>query len=213
MQLFLLIALAHFLALLSPGPDFFLITRTAITYGWKTASATCLGIALANGLFILLAFTGLARLNNNSSWFVLLQLAGCVYLLYLGCLFIRYAGTTPLMSATTQPATAQGLSPDRGLHALLAGLLSGLLNPKNLLFYASLALVFSNSQDQVLWKMFCGLWMFMVVLLWDLLIAAMIGNRLFHQHFARLLPWIERGSGVVLFVMACGIAAMTLSNG
>ncbi|MCY4124549.1 MAG: LysE family translocator, partial [Pseudomonas sp.] len=29
MQAFILIALAHFLALLSPGPDFFLIARTA----------------------------------------------------------------------------------------------------------------------------------------------------------------------------------------
>ncbi|MET2951865.1 LysE family transporter, partial [Vibrio owensii] len=60
MEQFLIVALAHFLALLSPGPDFFLVARTSISAGWRVASGTCLGIALANGLFISLAFAGLA---------------------------------------------------------------------------------------------------------------------------------------------------------
>lgn len=54
MPSFLLIASAHFLALLSPGPDFFLVARSALAAGWRTASGACLGIALANGLFIVL---------------------------------------------------------------------------------------------------------------------------------------------------------------
>ena len=46
MQLFLLIATAHFLALLSPGPDFFLVARTSASAGWRVASGACAGIAL-----------------------------------------------------------------------------------------------------------------------------------------------------------------------
>src|SRR5690606_2468225 len=33
-QLFAVVAGAHFLALLSPGPDFFLIIRSALLHGW-----------------------------------------------------------------------------------------------------------------------------------------------------------------------------------
>ncbi|HFL7943011.1 TPA: LysE family transporter, partial [Pseudomonas putida] len=58
MQQFLIIVAAHFLALISPGPDFFLVARTSIAAGWKRATGVCLGIALANGVFIVAAFGG-----------------------------------------------------------------------------------------------------------------------------------------------------------
>ena len=35
MQQFLIIAAAHFLALISPGPDFFLVARTSLAAGWR----------------------------------------------------------------------------------------------------------------------------------------------------------------------------------
>ena len=50
MAQFLIVAAAHFLALLSPGPDFFLVIRTSLAAGWRMASGVCLGIALANAI-------------------------------------------------------------------------------------------------------------------------------------------------------------------
>ena len=96
MQQFMIIALAHFLALLSPGPDFFLVARNAINSGWRIASGACLGIALANGAFIVTAFTGLSVLQQGGPLFTTLQLAGASYLLYIGVLFLRHAGQTSL---------------------------------------------------------------------------------------------------------------------
>lgn len=66
MSLFLLIASTHFLALLSPGPDFFLIARSTLAQGRWVASGACAGVALANGLYISLALTGFARMNAGS---------------------------------------------------------------------------------------------------------------------------------------------------
>ena len=91
MEQLLIIALAHFLALLSPGPDFFLVARSSINSGWRIASGACLGIALANGAFIAIAFTGLSVLQEGSLLFTSLQLAGASYLLYIGVLFLRHA--------------------------------------------------------------------------------------------------------------------------
>jgi len=49
------------------------------------------------------------------------------------------------------------------------------------------------------------------VLLWDLLIAALIGNPAVLRRFARALPWLERISGGLLIALALGlIAAMWL---
>jgi len=197
MQAFLIVALAHFLALLSPGPDFFLVARTSINSGWRVASGACLGIALANGMFIAVAFTGLSVLQQGSLLFSTLQLAGAGYLLYLGVLFLRHAGQSSLGSvAANQPVAGWWRS-------LGMGFLSGVLNPKNGLFYASLASMVSSASAG--WKAACAVWMFSIVLLWDLLVAVAIGNPLVLRRFARSLPWLERASGVMLVVLAMAL--------
>ncbi|MGE8324169.1 MAG: LysE family translocator [Pseudomonas sp.] len=197
MQQFLIIALAHFLALLSPGPDFFLVARTSVSSGWRVASGACLGIALANGAFIAMAFTGLSVLQEGTSLFTALQLAGAGYLLYIGVLFMRHAGQVGL-AAVTGNLAVQGWWRGLGM-----GLLSGILNPKNALFYASLASMVASTSAH--WKAAYALWMFSIVLLWDLLVAVAIGNPLVLRRFARSLPWLERASGVMLVLLAVAL--------
>lgn len=58
---FLALALAHFVALLSPGPDFFLLVGYAARYRLRGSAGLCLGIAAGNGLYILLVIIGGAR--------------------------------------------------------------------------------------------------------------------------------------------------------
>jgi len=197
MQQFLIIALAHFLALLSPGPDFFLVARSSINSGWRIASGACLGIALANGAFIAMAFTGLSVLQEGSLLFTSLQLAGASYLLYIGVLFLRHAGQTSLRSVADNQRV-QGW-----WHNLGMGFLSGILNPKNALFYASLASMVASSGAG--WKWAYGAWMFSIVLLWDLLVAVAIGNRRLLRRFTHALPWLERASGVMLMLLAAAL--------
>ncbi|MFJ4157859.1 LysE family translocator [Pseudomonas sp. NPDC089752] len=197
MEQFLIIVLAHFLALLSPGPDFFLVARTSISAGWRVASGACLGIALANGVFIGVAFAGLAVLREGSALFIALQLAGAGYLMYVGVLFLRHAGKTSLAAVGTR-------GPTRGWwRGLGMGFVSGILNPKNALFYASLASMVASSSAG--WKYAYGTWMFIIVLLWDLLVAVAIGNRRLLRRFSHALPWLERASGVMLMVLAAGL--------
>ncbi|MDH0301848.1 MULTISPECIES: LysE family translocator [unclassified Pseudomonas] len=198
MQQFLIVALAHFLALLSPGPDFFLVARTSASAGWRVASGACLGIALANGVFICAAFAGVSFLQGGSALFIALQLAGCAYLLYLGQLFLRHAGSTRLI-----PAGHASVAPPRWPSSLAMGFACGILNPKNALFYASLASMVA-SIDAML-KLAYGTWMFAIVLAWDLLVALMIGNRQVLRRFAHVLPWLERASGLMLVLLAGGV--------
>ncbi len=209
MQQFLVIAAAHFLALLSPGPDFFLLARTSLSAGWQVASGACLGIAIANGVFIVTAFAGTAVLRPQSAPFVALQLAGCVYLLYLGILFIRHASANPLNGMQKRSGHAARHA-GAWWRAAGMGFLSGILNPKNALFYASLAAMLTGAHANNGWKIVYGTWMFSIVLLWDLLVIVMIGNQAVLRRFARALPWLERSAGVVLIVLAMGGIAFLL---
>ena len=205
MEQFLIVAATHFLALLSPGPDFFLVTRTSLASGWKVACGACLGIAAANGVFIVMAFTGITLLDPDEIPFKLLQAAGCCYLIYLGILFIRFAGSTTLMTPGATRFASSSSPLVLGLHAAGMGFLSGILNPKNALFYASLATIVKQTHTSPGWLLLYGSWMFTVVLCWDILVAAMIGNRQVLQRFARSLPWIERLSGAVLLILGSSV--------
>lgn len=211
MQQFLMIAAAHFLALLSPGPDFFLIARTSLSAGWRIASGACLGIAIANGVFIVAAFAGTAVLRPDTTVFVVLQLAGCAYLLYIGALFVRCAGSNDLRGAASVGRDAPLTHPlVAWRRAAGMGFVSGILNPKNALFYASLAAMLTGPHASEGWKTLYGTWMFSVVLLYDLAIAVLIGHQRVLRRFARMLPWLERISGLILIVLALGVITVLL---
>lgn len=211
MQPFLTIAVAHFLALILPGPDFILLARTSLCSGWRVASGVCIGIALANGVFIVAAFAGLAVLQPDSGVFIALQFAGCAYLLRLGLNFLRNAGRDAIEASDLTPKSA-GNTPtyEAWRRAAAMGFGSGILNPKNALFYASLAAMLTGPHATPAWKTFYGAWMFSVVALWDLGVAAAIGNPRVLPRFARALPWIERLCGMALILLATGVALTRL---
>ena len=65
LQSFLILALAHFLALISPGVDFFIIINTTIKNGKKTGIIVAFGIAIANLVYIVLALFGIIIIKEN----------------------------------------------------------------------------------------------------------------------------------------------------
>nr|WP_318380877.1 hypothetical protein [uncultured Enterobacter sp.] len=55
-----------------------------------------------------------------------------------------------------------------------------------------------------------GIWMFSVVLLWDMLVAIFIGNRAVLRSFSNVLPALERISGVILIGLALSVIAVNV---
>ncbi|MGU0057624.1 LysE family translocator [Enterobacter hormaechei] len=86
---FLRLALAHFVALLSPGPDFFLLMGYAARYQLRGSAGLCIGIAAGNGLYILLVIIGWSALRQFAWLFTLIELSGALYLLWIGSHLVR----------------------------------------------------------------------------------------------------------------------------
>lgn len=200
-QQFLIIAGAHFLALLSPGPDFFLIVRSAVVNGARVASGVCVGIALANGVYIALAVSGVALLQDVAGLFAVLKWAGCAYLAWLGWRFLTARSET-----LTPEVGSKGAVAGNWWRECRVGFLSGILNPKNSLFYASLfSLGFAPDTPLVVQTAY-GLWMFSAVLVWDLCIARAAGHPPVVRRFMAHVRKVERLTGAVLLSIAAGIA-------
>ena len=196
MELFLLVIGSHFLALLLPGADFFLIVRLATRSGWRACLPLCTGIAFGNAGYILLAFTGLQVLQKTPALLWGIQTLGAVYLLYLSFLLLRPSSAQSLQAIMPSQLYA---APKRQFGM---GLFSALFNPKNGLFYMSLASVLGQQQASLGLYVACGLWMFSIVWLWDMLVAVLLGNPLFLRRFQTCLPLIEHGAGLMLTLLA-----------
>ncbi|STB68163.1 LysE-family transporter [Citrobacter freundii] len=199
------LALAHFVALLSPGPDFFLLVGYAIRYRIRGSAGLCVGIAIGNGLYILLAIIGWGILRQLPLLFTVIELLGALYLLWIGSLLIR---SRP---QTLTGADAQSSSPGFSKQLLL-GLGSSLLNPKNALFYLALMTALLGPSVTLLQQTMSGLWMTSVVLFWDLLIVMFIGLPQIQRRLTRGILWIERIAGGVLIIFGCAIALRFLQS-
>lgn len=193
------LALAHFVALLSPGPDFFLLVGYAVRYRMRGSAGLCVGIAIGNGLYILLAIIGWGILRQLPLLFTVIELLGALYLLWIGSLLIR---SRP---QTLTRADAQSTCPAFGKQLLL-GLGSSLLNPKNALFYLALMTALLGPSVTLLQQAVSGIWMSSVVLFWDLLIVMFIGLPQIQQRLTKGILWIERIAGGVLIVFGIAIS-------
>jgi threonine/homoserine/homoserine lactone efflux protein len=206
LQQFAMVAGAHLLALLSPGPDFFLIARSALLRGWRKTGAVCFGIACANGVFIALAVGGFAALHQHGIAFALVQAAGCAYLFYLGVLMLRHARAASIAAHVQDGSPA----PQAGAwHTRFAtGFASAILNPKNALFYASLFALLSARDAPFGAQIVYGVWMFAAVFGWDLLVAMGIGHPSVVARFTTHSAAIERVTGAVLLAIGASVLTM-----
>ena len=201
------LALAHFLALLSPGPDFFLILGHAVRHRLRGALFICLGIALGNALYICLAVSGWSVMRQIPALYRIMELAGAAYLAWLGFLLLRASrqsaiGATSLATEATSP-----LSPAK---QLLTGLGSALLNPKNAVFYLTLMTVILGPAATLPQQAFAGIWMTLLVFAWDAALAAAISLPGAQRALEKRIPLIEGLAGLTLTAIALWLALRPL---
>ena len=199
------LALEHFVALLSPGPDFFLLVGYAARYRMRGSAGLCVGIAFGNGLYVLLAIIGWGILRQLPLLFTVIELLGALYLLWIGSLLVRSRPQT--LTGTDAQSTCPGFGKQ-----ILLGLGSSLLNPKNALFYLALMTALLGPSVTLLQQTMSGIWMTSIVLCWDLLIVMFIGLPQIQRRLSRGILWVERIAGGVLIIFGCAIALRFLQS-
>ncbi|WP_322047788.1 LysE family translocator [Paraburkholderia sp. J67] len=127
----MLIALAGvlFLSVASPGPNFVIVTSTAVA-SRRAGVMTGLGLAAASGTWAFAAIAGLSLLVAQAAWIALaLRIAGAVYLIWLGLKMIATA---------RHPLPAAAVHAQSGWQAAKKGYVVSMTNPKSIAFYGSI---------------------------------------------------------------------------
>lgn len=190
---FLLIASTHFLALLSPGPDFFLLLQASIKLPKRYAISICGGISVANAVYLTAAVIGL-EVVRESMWLVtLLKYLGAAYMIFLGIVLLRTKVDNCLEKDTGTILHENHLGKQ-----FVLGFMSGILNPKNAIFYLALFTVMVSEQTPLAMRCLYALWMILVVFLWDCGVVMVIGHDLVKNWLGRGVYMVEKVAGLML---------------
>tara|TARA_R110002033_G_scaffold15894_3_gene44611 strand:- start:4456 stop:5130 length:675 start_codon:yes stop_codon:yes gene_type:complete len=216
--IFVTVAIAHFLALLSPGPDFVLVVKSAIRNEGKNAIGVALGIASANALYIGLCLIGVGSILAASvTVMIVLKVIGGVFLIYLALQALQ-----ALQALRASKSSYNNL--DMAEHAnsktvkatffkeFITGFMSGILNPKNLLFYLSLFTVVLTPEVGFAFKLGLAIWMTSVVFLWDLSIIFLLSRPTVRTKFTKLAYYIDKVTGAILGLIGFAIVKSALTK-
>ena len=105
------IAAVNLMGAASPGPAFFVVSRTAVGQSRRAGLATAYGVVLATMIWAFATIHGLALLFERAPWLLqLLQVLGGAYLLYLA-----FQGLPPCGRFPARPGPREGRQSRQGL--------------------------------------------------------------------------------------------------
>ena len=201
LQSTLLVTTIALLAMLSPGPDFFLVVKNAARYQRGPALATAAGICAAIIVHMVYCVAGLAVVIATTPWlYGILKYAGAGYLVWIGiqALLARGGGSLQL---------GDGRKEDIGLGAaFVQGLLCNLLNPKATLFFLS---VFTQILDQLtttLAKLWFAFIIWALAAIWWPLLVFLIQRPVVQRGLSRVQKAVDKLLGGVLVALGVKVA-------
>jgi len=194
-QPFLLVFMIHAVALVSPGPDFAVVTRASVTHGRRSGLLCALGVSCGIGLYVLVCILGLALvLLAVPGIKKILALAGALYLAWLALSCLKSQGKLP-----------QRQTEEQGGRAFLTGLMTNLLNPKAMLYSCAVL-------SQALSPGLCGfaaalLWLLLLAesFAWFGLVALLFSSEIIIAWLESRLVWFDRAVGLILLLMSLGL--------
>lgn len=207
---FLQVAVAHLLAVASPGPDFAIVLKQSLVRGRRAAIWTAVGIGTAILLHVTYSLLGIGLvLRGSPLWFNAVKYAGAAYIAWLGVQSLRSPPRSGEADAGVNPnAATADRGTDRG--AYVTGFLTCALNPKASLFFISLFAMVVSPQTPKAIQAFYGVWMAVVTAGWFCCVAVLFTRDNVRRAFLRHGHWIDRALGVVFLLLAASLAFATL---
>lgn len=197
----LTVALVHLLAVISPGPDFIMITRNSLMYSRKTGIYSAVGLGLGILVHITYSLVGIGVLISQSIIiFNFIKYLGAAYLIYIG---FKSLTSKPSNLSVESEGHKSDISP---LQAIRTGFITNVTNPKATLFFLSLFTLVISPQTPLFVKLFMGAEMTIITSLWFMFVAYIVSHRLVKSRVGKIQHFAERFIGIVLIGLGIKIA-------
>ena len=190
--MFLSAAIAHLLAVMSPGPDTAIIFQQSFAKGRNSGMLTALGIGFGIFLHCLLAISGISILlySTEEARFII-KILGASYLIFVGFQSL-------LLQDASEPKTRTTIF----THPFLIGLITNILNIKAFLFTVSL-FSFINLQPDSLMSWIYLFYFPVITAAWFSFVSYALTHEALGDIFDQYNPKIQFASSA--FILALGL--------
>jgi threonine/homoserine/homoserine lactone efflux protein len=187
------------LLIVIPGPDTAVVTKNALLGGRSSGLFAAVGVAIGLTIWTAGAALGIAALLKASAVaFLILKLAGAVYLTWIGIQMLR---------SRAARAGAVGGRRNGNVKALRQGLLSDLGNPKIAVFFTSFLPQFIHGHSETFASLLTLGGIFVALTLaWLAAYAVVVGRASAVLRRPRVRSALDRFTGVVLIAFGIRLA-------
>ncbi|WMY85848.1 LysE family transporter [Pseudomonas shirazica] len=193
------VALFTLLAVISPGADFAMVTRSSYAQGRKAGLAAAVGIALGVQVHVLYTVLGIAVIISQSpTLFLGMKVLGAGYLVYLG---FQSLTNTRRISLDGVAASATSVT-----QALRTGFLTNALNPKTMLFVISAFTQVVQPGGSLVLDFAYGAFMSVAHWLWFSLVAVFFSSAALRKAMIERQRLVDRVIGLALIGLGLAVA-------
>lgn len=201
-ELFWLVATISFLGMISPGPDFFLVVKSSLSYSRKYALMTCLGIVMALMVHMSYCVAGIAIIIKTTPWlFNLLRYAGAVYLIWLGI-----KGILAKANGTSYISDEHGKIDISYQKAFIQGFLCNLLNPKATLFFLAIFTQVLAIESSLTDKLLVAAVILIEAMIWWPVVVTVFQSALVQRRYFKIQFIVDKLLGIILIVLGIKVA-------
>ncbi|GAA3534113.1 LysE family transporter [Zobellella aerophila] len=192
-------------AVVSPGPDFAMVSRNSLMLSRRAGVLTAVGIGL--GVLVHVGYTvlGVGLLIQQSLWlFNAIKLAGAAYLVYLGI--------GMLLARPGQVADMTRLTPLSDISVLRTGFFTNALNPKTTIFIVSLFMQVVQPTTSLTVQAGYGAFISLAHIAWFAVVALFFSSDSVRDRLLAVRHWIDRAFGGLLVGFGLILAAASQSR-
>lgn len=200
------VAVITLLAVISPGPDFAMVSKTSLLKGRQEGILCAFGISTAISVHLAYTLLGLGVVFANNVWVLnTLRYLGAMYLIWLGisalwpdikACFLRAKPQWKNKSLECNPMPSNKQPQNRS--AFWSGFACNALNPKTMLFIVSLFSQVISADTSLLMELGYGAYIALAHFLWFALVACLLTSASIQQKVMIFKIWIERVTGLLM---------------
>ncbi len=180
------------IAVITPGPNFFITVQTTVVRSRLAGIFVVLGTCTGTIIWSVAGYFGITYLFIIAPWiFATLKVAGGSYLIYLGI---------KLMISSYRHGAKPDKAQENSQSLLLSwrnGLMTNLSNPKTAMFITSLFATALPKEPTIFIGMLIGTLMVVISLIWYLFVVFIFSSKKFSDYYKRMQKWMEGFAGII----------------
>lgn len=200
------VAIITLLAVMSPGPDFAMVSKVSLLKGRREGIFCALGISVAIGVHLTYTLFGMGIIFANTIWVLnTLRFLGAMYLIWLGisalwpdikAIFLKTNATRKSEPLKNELVTQDNWTISGS--AFWSGFACNALNPKTMLFIVSLFSQVISEDTSLIIELGYGTYIAFTHFIWFALVACLLTSARVQQKVLVFKIWIERITGLLM---------------